>query len=207
MALEQFAGDSAILASSYSPSFLSPDNLPKHSLCSKYKIPTPKYKPILMEHLAYIEHNSIDTGVQVLHTPGHTPDELALFDESERMLYVGDTLYEWSPIIFPREGDILKWFASVDFLLDLVIRKQGGNSSARPIKINSGHDTSMQDAYDVLSKARAFMVDVISGREVLKKRSVGIDGVVLVHYAQEGGRFSLVCPENLVKDAKEKNVI
>ena len=56
-------------------------------------------------------------GMQLLHTPGHTPDELALWDEAETMLYIGDTLYEWAPIIFPNEGSIVQWLETVDALL------------------------------------------------------------------------------------------
>ena len=63
---------------------------------------------------------AVPLGVVVLHTPGHTPDELALWDESETMLYVGDTLYEWAHIIFPSEGSIVQWLQTVDGLIALV---------------------------------------------------------------------------------------
>lgn len=137
------------------------------------------------------------TGLQVLHTPGHTPDELALWDADERMLYVGDTVYEWEPIIFPQEGDIVRWFASMDYLIDFV------QDIGVPVMINAGHDTSMVDALDVLQKGKSFLEDVISGKESIKKRT-DVDGVIVVSYAQKGGRFSLRCPEKLVLDARER---
>ena len=36
------------------------------------------------------------------------------------MLYVGDTLYERAPIIFPNEGSIVRWRATVDALIALL---------------------------------------------------------------------------------------
>ena len=95
-----------ILASSHSPSFLAPENLPQNTQCRRLKIPIPKYSPVLGDHTSLVTFNGKSTGLQILHTPGHTPDELALWDKKERMLYVGDTVYEWEPILFPLEGDI-----------------------------------------------------------------------------------------------------
>jgi len=62
--------------------------------------------------------------IQVLHTPGHTPDSLAWYDISERHLYIGDTFYERGPddmpIIFPKEGNWIDYMASLQKLLDFV---------------------------------------------------------------------------------------
>ncbi|KAI5118037.1 hypothetical protein M0805_009219 [Coniferiporia weirii] len=196
LALEQFAGDAQILASAHSPSFLSPENLPQNTQCRRLKIPVPRYTPTLVAHKALIGN----TGVQVLHTPGHTPDELALWDAAERMLYVGDTIYEWEPVLFPLEGDIVRWFDSMDYLIAFV---RDANSGAKAVLINAGHDTSMVDALDVLLEGRAFIMDVLRGAERVKERRT-VDGVKLVSYAQADGRFSLRCPEKLVADARER---
>ncbi|KAF7327622.1 Metallo-hydrolase/oxidoreductase [Mycena kentingensis (nom. inval.)] len=103
--IEQFADANArILVSAHSPYFISPANLPKHSLCADMGIHTPKYTPILVPH-----RHEIAPDVFILHTPGHTPDELAVYDATEKMLYVGDTLYEEDTIIFPNEGSIVDW--------------------------------------------------------------------------------------------------
>ena len=75
-----------ILASSNGKSFIE-DDLPKHSLCAGLDVPTPKYLISYwaadMEKIAY---DDLPLGVQILHTPGHTPDELAWYDEAERHL-------------------------------------------------------------------------------------------------------------------------
>ncbi|KAK3076812.1 hypothetical protein LTS18_011984, partial [Coniosporium uncinatum] len=62
--------------------------------------------------------------IQILHTPGHTPDSLAWYDISERHLYIGDTFYERGPddmpIIFPKEGSWIDYMASLQKLLSFV---------------------------------------------------------------------------------------
>jgi len=139
----------------------------------------------------------MDTGLQILHTPGHTPDELALWDEGEKMLYVGDTVYEWEPIIFPLQGDIGVWLDSMKFLSNFVEEKGG------KVWINSGHDTSMGDAKDVLLTGRRFIERVLAGKVPIKERKE-LHGVVTVSYAAGDGRFSLRCPEGLLDQARRK---
>lgn len=205
MALEQFSSDSKILASSHSPAFISPENIAKNSLCERLGLSTPKYTPSLIDHMTYISLEGVNTGLQILHTPGHTPDEIAIWDDQEKMLYVGDTLYEWEPIIFPLEGDIVQWFTSMDFLISFVRQVEGVDtmvSQNGQVKINAGHDTSMGDALDVLLQARSFLQDVIAGREEVKHRDV-IRGIKTVTYARKDGRFSLRTPESLIDDARK----
>lgn len=147
----------------------------------------------------------------ILHTPGHTPDEVAVYDEAEMMLYVGDSLYEYEPIIFPSEGSIVTWFSSVDYLISFVEDKNTEvptstrNSSApMEVLINSGHRTTLQPALEVLVSARAFMEDVVAGRE--KEKTRGWErGEEIVTYEQVGDRFSLRCPERLLQEARNRN--
>ncbi|KAJ7650323.1 Metallo-hydrolase/oxidoreductase [Roridomyces roridus] len=200
LAVEQFEGY-PILVSSHSPDFVSTDNLPAHSLCAHLGIKTPTYTPTLVPHEHPIHSKSqIALGVTILHTPGHTPDELALYDSAEKMLYVGDSLYEREPIIFPSEGSIVEWMSSMDYLLAFVKEKGRGGL----VRINSGHATVHQPAQEVLEKTMDFMRDIVGGKEPLRRRLVvrGEDNVV---YEQEGGRFALRCPERLVLDARKLN--
>ncbi|KAI0787937.1 Metallo-hydrolase/oxidoreductase [Fomes fomentarius] len=175
LGVEQFAHDSPVIASGYDPEFLSPAVLPEHSLCNTLGIPTPSYTPSLRPHL-----------------------HLALWDEKEGMLYVGDTLYEWAPIIFPNEGSIVQWLDTVDALLELV----QASGKAEKVKVNCGHKTANTPALEVLQTVRSFMVDVIEEREPVKRRMTK-RGEEHIYCAQRGGRYSLVCPERLVKEARD----
>ncbi|KDQ57184.1 hypothetical protein JAAARDRAFT_131469 [Jaapia argillacea MUCL 33604] len=197
--VEHFAKDSPILASSNSPSFLAPSNLPTNSLCLSLSIPTPKYNPILIDHLSPIvsPNTNLPLGMIALHTPGHTPDSLSLWDEEDRMLYVGDTLYEKEPIIFPKEGSIIIWFEKLDYLIDLVQSKP----FADDIKVSCGHTTASRPALEVFRKTKGFMQDVIAERIPVKTRTKK-RGEVYVEYVQTEMDLSLICPERLVLEAR-----
>ncbi|OCH94450.1 Metallo-hydrolase/oxidoreductase [Obba rivulosa] len=201
LGVEQFAVDSPIYQSGHSPSFISPDNLPKNSLCEHLSIRTPTFEPSLVPHRSRLIFFSprATTNVVLLHTPGHTPDEVALWDEDEKMLYVGDTLYEYEPIIFPNEGNIVQWLWSVNMLIDLVWRTPLPESAM----INCGHRTAMRPALDVLRTTKAFMLDVLAGKEKIHRRETR-RGIEYVEYVQPGQRYRLICPERLILEAREQ---
>jgi len=128
------------------------------------------------------------------------------------MLYVGDSLYEYEPIIFPREGSIVTWFSSMDYLISFVEEKNAAlpastrnNSIPMEVLINSGHRTTLRPALEVLVGARAFIEDVIAGREKAKRRGWG-RGEEIVIYEQAGDRFSLRCPERLIQEARREKI-
>ncbi|KAK7033066.1 beta-lactamase-like protein [Favolaschia claudopus] len=202
LGMEQF-NDSPILMSSHSPSFVSPTNLPTHSLCKNMGIPTPKFKPLLVPHQYDIRSETgIPLGVFILHTPGHTPDELAIYDAAEKMLYVGDSLYETETIIFPKEGSIGEWMASIDYLISFV--KTEEEDEAEQVRMSCGHSTLCQPALELLNAVKSFMNDVVAGREPVKGR-MSRRGEENVQYVQLGGRFALRCPERLVLEARQLN--
>jgi glyoxylase-like metal-dependent hydrolase (beta-lactamase superfamily II) len=195
-----------ILASAHDPNFLARDVLPTHSLCNALGIKTPQYTPILVPHqhpIISCGPGAISLGVTIFHTPGHTPDEIALYDHAEMMLYVGDSLYEYEPIIFPSEGSIVTWLKSMDFLSWLVETMNSAASDGCKVQMNSGHHTVLQPALEILLAAKAFMKDVVNGKEKVKERR-RIRGEEIVMYEQSGGRFSLRCPERLILEMRSK---
>jgi hypothetical protein len=118
------------------------------------------------------------------------------------MLYVGDSLYEHEPIIFPNEGSMVAWFESIDYLTTFVAERNEIIQLGRgEVLINSGHRTAAQSAMEVLTSSKAFMEDVVKGREPVKGR-MKVRGEDNLIYEQEGGRFSLRCPERLIKEAR-----
>ncbi|KAJ7593000.1 Metallo-hydrolase/oxidoreductase [Mycena floridula] len=194
LGIEQFKGF-PILVSSHDAEFISPENRPIHSLCQHLGIATPCYTGTPVAHL----HSVV--GVTIIHTPGHTPDELALYDASEKMLYVGDSLYEDAPIIFPKEGSIIEWISSMEALISFVKLEQKKHDTR--ILINAGHCTALRPALEVLQAAMDFMQDVINGTERIRKRTT-VRGELTVSYAQQNGRFSLRCPQRLVEEVALK---
>ncbi|KAJ3916565.1 Metallo-hydrolase/oxidoreductase [Lentinula edodes] len=207
------SSDSPILASSHSPEFLS--DIPEHSLCAFLNISTPEYTPTLVPHGHTISNlipsNKISSHVTVLHTPGHTPDSLTIYDSTScpPMLYVGDSLYEYEPIIFPKEGSIVDWFSSIEALIGFVRMKE----REKRVLLNAGHVTCLKPALEILQAVKRFMEDVVSGREPVRRRWVkrGEETVEYRQSRQEGteanttpvgaSRFSLICPERLILEA------
>jgi len=196
--VEPFATDSPILGSGHSPAFVSPDNFPTNSECNNVGIRTPIYDLTLVPHLHEITSSAgLSMGMKVLHTPGHTPDELALWDAEEKMLYVGDTLYEDDPIIFPIAGSLPAWFSTIDQFIELVKT----HPDAENVMINCGHATAVRPALEVLTTCRRFMENVLAGKERLKGRYLR-RGIWHLKFQEDNGRFSLICPEQLILEVK-----
>jgi glyoxylase-like metal-dependent hydrolase (beta-lactamase superfamily II) len=64
----------------------------------------------------------IDLGgrqVQVLHTPGHTPDTLCLIDRKNRLLFTGDTFYIGAIYLYAPETNFDDYVRSVERLMAL----------------------------------------------------------------------------------------
>jgi glyoxylase-like metal-dependent hydrolase (beta-lactamase superfamily II) len=62
------------------------------------------------------DHERIDLGgriIEVIFTPGHTPDSLALFDRANGLLFTGDTFYSGPIYLFVPETDFAAYTRSV----------------------------------------------------------------------------------------------
>ena len=111
------------------------------------------------------------------------------------MLYVGDTLYAHSPIIFPPEGNLTHWFQSIDLLISVCISHTTPTqtsptststltqTSIQTPRLNAGHSSSLQPALSILSAAKSFLKDVVSGLEPIQDQ-ITIDGVLYAIYTQ-----------------------
>jgi glyoxylase-like metal-dependent hydrolase (beta-lactamase superfamily II) len=65
---------------------------------------------------------TIDLGgrkLQILLTPGHTPDSLCLFDSANKLLFTGDTFYLGPIYLYSRETDLESYQKSVSRLAKL----------------------------------------------------------------------------------------
>ena len=197
-----------ILASSFDKSFIE-ENLSEHSLCKFLGVPTPKYT---ISHWAddteQLSFNERPLGLQILHTPGHTPDELAWYDEQERHLYVGDSFYERvaedksyeQPIIFPKEGNWVHYMQSLEKLLRFVEKKNNEPGKA-PVRIGCGHVTSSVDGVQILLNVRQLFQDIIAGKLPIESSEEKRGEEFVLWKAAGEPIFSVAAPKRLALEA------
>lgn len=222
--IEAFAKSGAsIIASGNDPTFLSPENRTENSLCGKFNVKTPKYE---VSHYAQdgeeLAYNGHLLGLQVIHTPGHTPDSMAIYDEAERWLYVGDTCYQrfatmpWGeeqcvPIILPLQGNWKDFIGTLHTLQEFITQTEAsfdGCSAGRRIQLAAGHTVSKSPASGFLHRTITFCKEVIAGRvpeieipgdAIAPGGTLGNEMFVL--WQHEGRtEFSLMAPKKFKKD-------
>lgn len=198
-----------ILASSYDKSFVT-EHLAEHSLCSYMNVDTPAYSVTYWaKDREKLSLGGLDLHIQVLHTPGHTPDELAWYDEKERHLFVGDSFYERvaedksheQAIIFPKEGNLIQFMRSLDRLIQFADEKNA-EEGKMPIKIGGGHVTSSAAGKDILLSVKTFFLDVLKGNIPILSSTYKRGEQYHVWEAPGNPRFSVEAPLRLVKDAR-----
>ena len=201
-----------ISASSYGKEFIESD-LPEHSLCNFLEIPVPEHKVTTWAHdYQKLYFGSIFLHLHIIHTPGHTPDEIAWYDDRERHLYVGDTLYERvakdqsyeQAIIFPKEGNIVDYLRSLKKLLLFVDTKNNDDDANKgQIKIGCGHVTSSVDGNEILLAVQQLILDIVQEKvpivDTEEKR-----GEIHATWKEDGEpRFSVTAPKRIMQDAKQ----
>jgi len=92
-----------------------------------------------------------DEGLEIFHSPGHTKDSISIFDQEEKILYVGDNLEK--PIIYVESNDLQTYINTLEKYL-----------TYKPSKIVSGHTLDLTEA-DV-TKAIKYLQALQAGEEV-----------------------------------------
>jgi len=165
-------------------------------------------------------------GVTILHTPGHTPDELAWYDHDEMYLYVGDSFYERGEdgmdIIFPAEGNLVEWYFSLQKLRGFVSsqnsraalgdafedvddgEEEGWIKVPGRVKMGCGHQTAGADAEGIMKDLEDLWWRVLRG-EVSVVESKTIAGEIHDRWMEPGGHalFSFRAPRRLMLEARE----
>lgn len=220
------ASGTTIVASGFDPDFNSKKNRPGNSLCENFGNPTPNYDiDVLAGNGDWLTYKGHDLGLQVLHTPGHTPDSMAIYDDAEHWLYVGDTCYDrvadmpWNerqdvPIILPLQGNWKHFVETMRTLIDFAKSKEDqlgskDGAASKRVRLGAGHTTSNALAIDMLQEVQTFVERVAKG-EVPVKAEVPGDGVApggslgdatFVFWQDEGEpRFSLMAPKSFEQD-------
>lgn len=197
-----------ILASSFDKSFIE-INLPVHSLCKFLDLSTPEYTiSYWADDLEELFFDEEPLHLQILHTPGHTPDELAWYDDRERYLYVGDSFYERvakdnsyeQAIIFPKEGDWICYMQSLEKLLRFVEEKNNQSDKA-PVKIGCGHITSSVDGLEILLVVQQLFQDIIAGKVPIIHTEEKRGEEYVLWKAVGESRFSVAAPKRLALEA------
>jgi hypothetical protein len=208
---------SAIWASAYDKTFIAKDRLPTTSLCRFVGMETPHYR---VTHWAYDGQHVVpgdeaeDLGLVIYHTPGHTPDELAVWDPHERVIFVGDTMYEWAHIIFPKEGDLRTYVQTLGRLKKLVegwstpLDPEGSTSAVdrtsvpiSKVKIACGHTTSGSDAAELINDVDLFLNHILEGLVApIPQKDFRDEPMVL--YERDDGKISMAGPKRLFDVAR-----
>lgn len=92
-----------------------------------------------------------DEGLEIFHSPGHTKDSISIFDQEEKILYVGDNLEK--PIIYVESNDLQTYINTLEKYL-----------TYQPSKIVSGHTLDLTEA-DVVDTLR-YLQALKDGEEI-----------------------------------------
>jgi glyoxylase-like metal-dependent hydrolase (beta-lactamase superfamily II) len=98
----------------------------------------------------------------VLHTPGHSPDHVALWDEGSRAVFTGDLVIPGGSVMIHtgRGGDMIQYLESLQRVRAL-----------RPIRLLPAHGPERHDAVDVLTAHLEHRLD--RERQVVEALSAG----------------------------------
>ena len=203
------ASSSHIVASSFDKAFIE-DDLSEHSLCKSLGLSVPTYKVSQWAEDYEKIYSNPHLNIQILHTPGHTPDELAYYDADERHLFVGDTLYERvakdksyeQPILFPKEGNLVHYMQSLEKLITFVNEKNAEADKSR-VKIGCGHITSSVDASEILLAVKQLFLGIYAGKVAIVQSEEKRGEEYVLYKADGEPRFSVGVPKRLVLDARK----
>ncbi|KAK9480571.1 beta-lactamase-like protein [Lipomyces japonicus] len=201
--LSEFADDSSVFISGNDKNYILKD-LGCNSLCCAFNIPTPKFKVYhwlqQKEHLIF---NGVDLKIQALLTPGHTPDEIALYDVEEHVLFAGDSIYEQLPIYIIETSNMVDYIASIELMLEYV---QDQNKQLEPtgkrVTTASGHITDKADTEKLLVETKEAFWQTLKGEAVLTKQDI-MRGKQLVFYFNQSKNVGFMCIDSKLEEAKK----
>ncbi|KAK9457984.1 beta-lactamase-like protein [Dipodascopsis uninucleata] len=196
--LHEFAHDSSIYNSGYDKEYILKD-LGCNSLCCAFNIPTPKFEVYhWLQQNEKLSYNGIDLHLEALITPGHTPDEIALYDSEENVLFAGDSIYETLPVYIIETSNMLDYIKSMTMLLEFV--KTKNQETGKRITTASGHITDKADAQILLEETIECFWKTLKGESVLTEQNV-LRGHQLLFYFNERKNVGFMAIESKLKEA------
>ncbi|KAK3055610.1 hypothetical protein LTR09_003531 [Extremus antarcticus] len=161
-----------------------------------------------------------EIGLSIIHTPGHTPDELAWYDHDEMHLSCGDSFYEEGedgmPIIFPAEGNLIEWVFSMQKLL-VFVRSENARAAAvaekatengwvqvaKRVKVSCAHQTTAADGEEILATLEKFAARVYNGDVPVVKKEVSHEEAYYTWREEDNeSKMSIKAPARLMDDAR-----
>lgn len=223
-----------VLSSGHDKAFLNPALRDKNSLNEDIGEHAPVYH---ISHFAedgeWLQYLGQDLHLQALHTPGHTPDSLTIYDADEHWLYTGDLFYQRKAvlprgleyrqaIIFPPQGNLHDYMKSLRRLSSFAASSTGamlrlglGGSLDRvgespsnvvqsPLHIACGHTTSAASATSLLSEVLDFFEAVIQGSMPIVHRYRRFGEPFAVWQPPGDPNLSLVMPIRLLNEYRQR---
>ena len=213
LGLKHFSDDIEIVASNEGRAFIEHD-LAEHSLCRFLKIPPPHYSVTKWaSDWTQLYAENVTLNLLCISTPGHTPDSMAIYDQEERHLYVGDSFYEREArdksyeqaIIFPREGNLIDFMYSLRKLQHFTENRDWDRGHEdKPVKISCGHVSTNVRGIEILDAVKHMFLDVIDGKVPIIHQEEKRGETFVTFKAQGHPRFSVATPKRLVEDAQRK---
>jgi glyoxylase-like metal-dependent hydrolase (beta-lactamase superfamily II) len=213
--------NTTVLSSSHDKSFLTPyKNLNEHSLSPSIGLCAPHYKIGLwadnLQDVIYthpLTHELIQTDLTIIHTPGHTPDSLSWYDNVERFISVGDSIYDrtssdaenapWGeepamPIMFDLASDLLDWWNSVKNVIEFVKARNEEAEQITPTDVARKRASDKQNGFGVPLEN---CFDEIESRLSNTNKELGYDETswVLIRTLQKRKRVRL-CAAHVTAD-------
>ncbi|KAK9379102.1 beta-lactamase-like protein [Kockiozyma suomiensis] len=189
-----------IFVSGYSKDYVLND-LGCNSLCCVVGIPTPKFEVYhWLEQNEKLVYKGVDLKIEALLTPGHTPDEIALYDEEEKVFFSGDSAYEIVPIYMIETSDIPDFAKSLDFMLEYVQKK---NSELAPtgqrVTTAAGHVTDKADTEKLIAELKDCFYDLLKGKCTLTKQEI-MRGKNVLTYMNATKNVGYLCIDAKLKE-------
>jgi len=226
-------GTTEIIASAAGRDFIESD-LEHHGIFDDIGRPAPYYKvtkwaqaferlQLPFEHKdSNVASSKTDLGITIIHTVGHTPDELAWYDHGEMHLYVGDSFYhegeDGMPIIFPGEGNLIEWIFSMQKLA-VFVRTLNARAAAaaevedadgwvqvpRRVLVSCAHQTTSVDGAEILAELEKFSFRVVNKQVpvVSEQQWHGELFCTWRETTKERTPMSIKAPKRLMEDVRE----
>jgi glyoxylase-like metal-dependent hydrolase (beta-lactamase superfamily II) len=153
---------------------LSPNTLPKNFDPAKYS--TKPWKISLFVHDGF-KVNLGGRTVEIIATPGHTPDSISLIDRANGLLFTGDTYYPGEIWLYRPETNFSAYLTSTKKLAGL----------APEIKLVLGAHNIPVAKPSVLTKLNDAVWSVYSGK--VEPKSISDDGMVIYQVGEFSFRF------------------